>query len=138
MGKGICRDPLTHNHESQQLSMLAMFITSLFIDKKRKTPRLLKGVGVKRDLIRKTIHTKKRSFSMRGNIAQTVLPFKLEEGNRDDEIIGLAGLPLVYEFMHRSGLCKQIKKHLKLIEKCNHRKRCHRCGEPQDGRTWDV
>ena len=53
---------------------------------------------------------------MRENIAQTVLPFKLEEGNRDDEMTGLAGLPLVYEFMQRSGLRKQIRKHLKLKE----------------------
>ena len=53
---------------------------------------------------------------MRENIAQTVLPFKLEEGNRDDEMTGLAGLPLVYEFIQRSGLRKQIRKHLKLKE----------------------
>ena len=53
---------------------------------------------------------------MRGDIAQTVLPFKLEEGNRDDEMTGLAGLPLVYEFIQRSGLRKQIRKHLKLKE----------------------
>lgn len=53
---------------------------------------------------------------MAKDIAQKALPFKLEEGDRDDEVTGLAGLPLIHQFMKRSGLCRRIKKHLKLKE----------------------
>jgi hypothetical protein len=53
---------------------------------------------------------------MARDIAQKALPFKLEEGDRDDEVTGLAGLPIIHQFMKRSGLCRQIKKHLKLKE----------------------
>lgn len=53
---------------------------------------------------------------MEKNIAQKGLPFKLEEGDRDDEVTGMAGVPLIREFMKRSGLCEQIEKHLKLKE----------------------
>jgi len=53
---------------------------------------------------------------MSKDIAQKALPFKLEEGDRDDEVTGLAGLPLIHQFMKRSGLCRQIKKHLKFKE----------------------
>ena len=53
---------------------------------------------------------------MASTVMQKVPLFKLEEGDRDDEVTGLAGLPIIHQFMKRSGLCQQIKKHLKLKE----------------------
>lgn len=54
---------------------------------------------------------------MRRDIAQTVLGFKLEEGERDDEVTSLSGLPLVVEFMRRAGISKLIKQQVKVKEK---------------------
>lgn len=53
---------------------------------------------------------------MRRDLAQTVLPFKLEEGERDDEVTGLSGLPLVVEFMRRAGMKKLVKRNVKVKE----------------------
>jgi hypothetical protein len=43
-------------------------------------------------------------------LRQTVLPYKVKESEHDEEMTSLAGLPLVAEFLRRSGLMRQIRK----------------------------
>ena len=48
---------------------------------------------------------------------QTILPFKLEEDDRDTKITSFAGMPLFYELFLKMELKKIISKYLRIKEK---------------------
>lgn len=50
-------------------------------------------------------------------ISQTVLPFKLENSERDDDLTGFAGLPLMHELFLRMGLPKLTRKFVRVKER---------------------
>lgn len=46
-------------------------------------------------------------------VAQSLLPYQLEEDSKSSKLTGLAGLSLCLDLAHIVGLCDAIKEHVK-------------------------
>ena len=63
------------------------------------------------------LYTGKGTSLMKRNLRQNVFPFKLEMMDKDDQLTGFGGLPLVHELYHKIKLPKLIKRYIRVKAK---------------------